>query len=91
MASQLASVLQKIFGKTVYSNLWIAISFGLISQVIGYTIYEGYFDLHWMIMKNGYLYLNLYPSLDELSFVLFIRIFLAVFIFLTIKDKLKSN
>ena len=30
-------------------------------------------------MKDGYLYFNLYPSLDELSFVLFIRVFLAIF------------
>ena len=91
MASRLVSVLQNIFGKTFYSNLWIAVSFGLISQVIGYTKYEGYFDLYWIIMKDGYLYLNLYPNWDELNFVLFIRIFLAVFVFLTIKDKLKGN
>ena len=91
MASRLVSVLQNIFGKTFYSNLWIAISFGLVSQVIGYTKYEGYFDLYWIIMKNGYFYLNLYPSLGELSLVLFIRVFLAVFVFLTIKDKLKGN
>ena len=89
MASRLVSVLKNIFGKAFYSNLWIAISFGLVSQVIGYTKYEGYFDLYWIIMKDGYLYLNLYPSFDELSAVLFIRIFLAVFVFLTVKDKLK--
>ena len=91
MASRLVSVSKNIFGKAFYSNIWIAISFGLISQVIGYTKYEGYFDLYWIIMKDGYLYLNLYPNLDELNFVLFIRIFLAVFVFLTIKDKLKGN
>ena len=91
MASRLVSVLKNIFGKAFYSNLWIATSFGLVSQVIGYTKYEGYFDLYWIIMKEGYLYLNLYPSLDELSFVLFIRVFLAIFIFLTIKDILKGN
>ena len=45
MASRLVSVFKNIFGKAFYSNLWIAISFGLISQVIGYTKYEGYFDL----------------------------------------------
>ena len=73
------------------SNIWIAISFGLISQVIGYTKYEGYFDLYWIIMKDGYLYFNLYPSFDELNAVLFIRVFLAVFVFLTVKDKLKGN
>ena len=55
MASRLASVSKNIFGKAFYSNLWIAISFGLISQVIGYTKYEGYFDLYWIIMKDGYL------------------------------------
>ena len=42
-------------------------------------------------MKDGYLYFNLYPSFDELSAVLFIRVFLAVFVFLTVKDKLKGN
>ena len=91
MASRLASVSKNIFGKAFYYNLWIAISFGLVSQVIGYTKYEGYFDLYWIIIKDGYLYLNLYPSIDELSAVLFIRVFLAVFVFLTVKDKLKVN
>ena len=91
MASRLVSVSKNIFGKAFYYNLWIAISFGLISQVIGYTKYEGYFDLYWIIIKDGYLYLNLYPSIDELSAVLFIRIFLAVFVFLTVKDKLNGN
>ena len=91
MASRLVSVSKNIFGKAFYSNLWIAISFGLISQVIGYTKYEGYFDLYWIIMKDGYLYFNLYPSLGELSFVLFIRVFLAIFVFLTIRDKLKGK
>ena len=89
MASRLVSVSKNIFGKAFYSNIWIAISFGLISQVIGYTKYEGYFNLYWIIMKDGYLYFNLYPSFDELSAILFIRVFLAVFVFLTIKDKLK--
>ena len=91
MASRLALALKNIFGKTFYSNLWIAISFGLISQVIGYTKYEGYFNLYWIIMKDGYLYLNLYPSFDELNVILFIRVFLAVFVFLTVKDKLKGS
>ena len=91
MASRLASVSKNIFGKAFYYNLWIAISFGLISQVIGYTKYEGYFNLYWIIIKDGYLYLNLYPSIDELSAVLFIRIFLAVFVFLTVKDKLNGK
>ena len=91
MASRLVSISKNIFGKKFYSNLWIAISFGLFSQVIGYTKYEGYFDLYWIVMKDGYLHLNLYPSLDELSFLLFIRLFLAVFVFLTIKDKLKGE
>ena len=91
MASRLVSVFKIIFGKAFYSNLWIAISFGLVSQVIGYTKYEGYFDLYWIITKDGYLYLNLYPSIDELSAVLFIRVFLAVFVFLTIKDKLNGK
>ena len=91
MASRLVTVLKNIFGKEFYSNLWIAISFGLVSQVIGYTKYEGYFDLYWIIIKDGYLYLNLYPSIDELSAVLFIRVFLAVFVFLTVKDKLNGN
>ena len=91
MASRLVSISKNIFGKKIFSNLWIAISFGLVSQVIGYTKYEGYFDLYWIIMKNGNLYFNLYPSLDELSFVLFIRVFLAIFVFLTIKDKLKGQ
>ena len=90
MASQIVSVLEKIFGKTFYVNLWIAISLGLAAQVIGFTKYDGYFDLYWIIMKDGYLYFNLYPSLNELSFVLFIRVFLAIFVFLTIKDKLKN-
>ena len=45
MASRLVSVLKHIFGKTFYFNLWIATSFGLVSQVIGYTKYDGYFDL----------------------------------------------
>ena len=91
MASRLVSVSKNIFGNAFYSNLWIATSFGLISQLIGYTKYEGYFDLYWIIIKDGYLYLNLYPSIDELSAVLFIRVFLAVFVFLTVKDKLKGN
>ena len=91
MASRLESIFKNIFGKEFYSNLWIAISFGLVSQVIGYTKYDGYFDLYWIIMKDGYLYLNLYPSIDELSAVLFIRVFLAVFVFLTVKDKLNGN
>ena len=90
MASRLVSVSKNIFGKKFYPNLWIAFSFGLISQVIGYTKYEGYFDLYWIIMKDGYLYFNLYPSFDELSVVLFVRVFLAVFVFLTVKDKLKG-
>ena len=91
MASRLASISKNIFGNKLYSNLWIAISFGLVSQIVGYTKYEGYFDLYWIIMKDGYLYLNLYPTLDQLSFVLFIRVFLAIFVFLTIKDKLKGK
>ena len=91
MASRLVSVLKNIFGKAFYSNLWVAISFGLVSQVIGYSKYEGYFDLYWIIIKDGYLYLNLYPSIDELSAVLFIRVFLAVFVFLTVKDKLNGH
>ena len=91
MASRLVSVFKNIFGKAFYSNLWIAISFGLVSQVIGYAKYEGYFDLYWIIIKDGYLYLNLYPSIDELSAVLFIRVFLAVFVFLTVKDKLNGK
>ena len=91
MASRLVFVLKNIFGRAFYFNLWIAISFGLVSQVIGYVKYEGYFDLYWIIMKDGYLYLNLYPSFDELSGVLFIRVFLAVFVFLTVKDKLKGD
>ncbi len=91
MASRLASILKNFFGRTFYFNLWIAISFGLVTQVIGYTKYEGYFDLYWIIIKDGYLYINLYPSIDELSFVLFIRVFLAIFVFLTIKDKLKGK
>ena len=91
MARQIVSVLEKIFGKTLYINLWIAVSLGLASQVIGYTKYEGYFDLYWIIMKDGYFYFNLYPSFNELSTVLFIRVFLAVFVFLTIKDKLRAD
>ena len=91
MASRLVSVSKNIVGKAFYSNIWIAICFALISQVIGYTKYEGYFDLYWIIMKDGYLYFNLYPSFDDLSAVLFIRVFLAVFVFLTIKEKLKGN
>ena len=91
MESRLVTVSKNVFGKAFYSNLWIAISCGLVSQVIGYTKYEGYFDLYWIIIKDGYLYLNLYPSIDELSAVLFIRVFLAVFVFLTVKDKLKGN
>ena len=91
MASRLVTVSKNVFGKAFYSNLWIAISFGLISQVIGFTKYEGYFDLYWIVMKDGYLYFNLYPSFDELSAVLFIRVFLAVFVFLTVKDKLNGN
>ena len=91
MASQLVSVLEKIFGKTFYVNLWISVSLGLAAQVIGYTKYDGYFDFYWIIMKDGYLYFNLYPSFDELSLVLFIRVFLATFVFLTIRDKLKAK
>ena len=91
MASQIVSVLEKIFGKTFYVNLWISISLGLLAQVIGFTKYDGYFDLYWIIMKDGYLYFNLYPGLNELSFVLFTRVFLAIFVFLTIKDKLKNR
>ena len=91
MASRLVSISKNIFGEAFYYNLWIAISFGLVSQVIGYTKYEGYFDLYWIVMKDGYLYLNLYPSFDELSVILFIRVFLAIFVFLTVKDKLKGN
>ena len=91
MASRLVSISKNIFGKKFYSNVWIATSFGLVSQVLGYTKYDGYFDLYWIIMKNGYFYFNLYPSLDELSFVLFIRVFLAIFVFLTINDKLKGQ
>ena len=90
MAIQLVSVLERIFGKTFYVNLWIAIALGLTAQVIGYTKYDGYFDLYWIIMKDGYFYFNLYPSLNELSFVLFVRVFLAIFVFLTIKDKLRN-
>ncbi len=91
MASRLVSISKNVLGKKFYSNLWIAFSFGLVSQVIGYTKYEGYFDLYWIIVKDGYLYLNLYPSIDELSAVLFIRVFLAVFVFITVKDKLNGN
>ena len=91
MASRLVSFFKKIFGKSLYSNLWIGISFGLISQVIGYTKHDGYFDLYWIIMKDGHLYINLYPSFDELSFVLFVRVSLAIFVFLTVKDKLKGK
>ena len=91
MASRLVNFLKKILGRSIYFNLWIAISFGLISQVIGYTKYDGYFDLYWIIMKDGNLYFNLYPSFDELSFVLFIRVFLAIFVFLTVRDKLKGK
>ena len=91
MESRLATVLKNIFGTTFYSNIWIATSLGLVSQVIGFTKYDGYFDLYWIIMKDGYLYFNLYPSFHELSTVLFIRVFLAVFVFLTVKDKLKGN
>ena len=90
MAIQLVSVLERIFGKTFYVNLWIAIALGLAAQVIGFTKYAGYFDLYWIIMKDGYFYFNFYPSLDELSFVLFVRVFLAIFVFLTIKDKLRN-
>ena len=89
MASQVVHVLEKIFGKTFYVNLWIAISFGLVAQVIGYTKYDGYFDIYWIVMKDGYFYLNLYPSFNELSFILFVRVFLAIFAFLTIRDKLR--
>ena len=89
MASQLVSVLKKIFGKTFYVNLWISVSLGLAAQVIGYTKYDGYFDFYWIIMKDGYFYLNLYPNFNELSLILFVRIFLACFVFLTIKDKLQ--
>ena len=91
MAIRLATFLKNIFGKTFYSNFWIATSLGLVSQVIGFTKYDGYFDLYWIIMKDGYLYFNLYPSFDELSFVLFLRVFLAIFVFLTIRDKLKGK
>ena len=91
MASRLVFNSKNIFGGKFYSNIWIAISFGLVSQLVGYTKYEGYFDLYWIIMKDGYLYFNLYPSFDELSGVLFIRVFLAIFVFLTVKDKLKGN
>ena len=91
MASRLVSISKNIFGKKLYSNLWIAFSFGMVSQIIGYTKYEGYFDLYWVIMKNGYFYINLYPSLDDLSFVLFIRVFLAIFVFLTINDKFRGR
>ena len=91
MASKVVPYLEQIFGKTFYVNLWIAFSFGLVSQVIGYTKFEGYFDLYWIIMKDGYFHLNLYPSLNELSHVLFVRVFLAIFVFLTIKDKLRGN
>ena len=91
MASRLVTVMTNLFGKTFYSNIWIAVFFGLVSQVIGYTKYEGYFDLYWIIIKDGYLYLNLYPSINELSAVLFIRVFLAVFVFLTVKDKLNGH
>ena len=91
MASRLVLISKNIIGKKFYSNLWIAFSFGLVSQVIGYTKYEGYFDLYWIIMKDGYLYFNLYPSFDELNAVLFIRVCLAVFVFLTVKDKLNGN
>ena len=63
--------LEKIFGKTFYVNLWIAISLGLAAQVIGFTKYDGYLDLYWIIMKDVYLYFNLYPSLNELSLELF--------------------
>ena len=91
MAGRLVTFLKYIFGKTFYFNVWIAISLGSLSQVIGYTKHEGYFDLYWIIMKDGYLYFNLYPDLNELSLVLFIRVFLAVFVFLTIKDKLKKK
>ena len=42
-------------------------------------------------MQDGYLYFNLYPSFDELSLVLFIRVFLAIFVFLTVRDKLKGK
>ena len=80
MARGLVSVLEKKFGKTFYVNLWIATSLGLVSQIIGYTKYEGYFDLYWIIMKDGFFYFNLYPSLNELSFVLFIRVFLVIFV-----------
>ena len=91
MARQIVSVLEKIFGKTLYINLWIATSLGLVFQVIGYTKYEGYFNLYWIIRKDGYFYFNLYPGLNELSFVLFIRVFLAIFVFLPIKNKLRDN
>ena len=91
MASRLTTFLKNIFGKTFYSNVWIAFSFGLLSQVIGYTKDDGYFDLYWIIMKDGYLYINLYPSVDELSLVLFIRVFLAIFVFLAIRDIFKSK
>ena len=42
MARRLVAILEKIFGKTFYINLWIAISLGSVSQLIGYTKYEGY-------------------------------------------------
>ena len=91
MASQIVSYLEKVFGKTFYVNLWIATSLGLAAQVIGFTKYDGYFDLYWIIMKDGYFYVNLYPGLNELSFILFIRVFLAIFVFLTVKDKLRNK
>ena len=87
MASRLVSISKTIIGNKFYSNLWIAFSFGLVLSNWLHKI-RGYFDLYWIIMKNEYLYFNLY-GLDELSFVLFIRVFLAIFVFLTIKPNLK--
>ena len=63
MAGRLVSVSKNVFGKAFYSNLWIAISFGLVSQVIGYIKYEGYFDLYWIII-NCLLYTS--DAADEL-------------------------
>ena len=60
MASRLATFLKNIFGKTLYSNIWIATSLGLISQVIGFTKYDGYFDLSTLSMGDsvGFAILN---------------------------------
>ena len=59
MARRLASIAGKILGNKMYANIWVAFSIGIVSQIIGYTKYEGYFDLYWIIMKDGYIYLNL--------------------------------